>query len=178
MKEMKRNILGFCNLLELTHLNEEFALIGICHADAQAARRTPPKNQLHDAFHFAKLSWFRVKPALRPEDAGIRGEGSIEEESGQVEANIHAAGDKHAVERVALGRRDPLPEIGNRWEDAQAFSDTGLEEGELADFFLEGRTRYRLVGNVGVDFAQDAVVDERVGDDVEEDGANGGGRCV
>ena len=108
----------------------------------------------------------------------IRGEGLIKEESGEIEANIHTTGDKEAVEGVTLGGSDPFAEICNRWENTEAFSNAGLEIWKLADFFFESRTRYRVVGNVSIDFALDTVVDKRIRDDVEEDGANGCGRCV
>ncbi len=102
----------------------------------------------------------------------------IKKESGEVEANIHATRDKHAVEGVALGRCDPFAEICNRWKDTQAFSNTGLEVGELAYFVLESRRRNRVVGNVSVDFAEDTIVHEGISDDMEKDCADGCSCCV
>ncbi len=102
----------------------------------------------------------------------------IKKESWEIEANIYATRDKHAVKGVALGRRDPFAEIRNRRKDTQAFSNTGLEVGELAYFVLESRRRDCVVGNVSVDFAEDTIVHERVGDDMEKDCADGCSCCV
>ena len=46
-----------------------------------------------------------------------------------------------------------------------------LELGELADFDFKGWTRYRVVGNLSVDFALDTFVNDRICDHVDENGA-------
>ena len=124
------------------------------------------------------MSRFRIKPALRPKNARIRVEGLSDEESGKIEANIHTPRYEETVQSVALGGSDSFAEIRDRWKYSQAFCNACLEIGKLADFVFERGTRQRIVGNVSVNLALQTAVDEGVCDDVEEDGANGCGRCV
>ena len=124
------------------------------------------------------MSRFCIEPALRPENSRIRAKDLIEKKPRKIEANVHTTGNKEPVQGVTFGWRDPFAEICNWWKDTQSFSNAGLEVGKLADLVFKGRTRYRVVGNMNVDFVLDTFVNDRICDDVEEDGANGCGCCV
>ena len=128
------------------YLDKKLALIRVRHPDSQTSSRAPSKNQFHDTLHLTQSLAFCVKPALRPENFGIRTEHAIKEKARKIETNVHSSRDKYVIENISCGRRNTFAKIGDRYKDAQTFSYTCLEVGEFADFFFP---RWRGDGAVG-----------------------------
>lgn len=79
-----------------------------------------------------------VQPALGPEDFGVGAERRVQEQPGEIESDVYATREDKAVERVAHGGRNAFTEVSDGREDAEAFTDAGLEVGEFSDLVFEG----------------------------------------
>lgn len=92
--------------------------------------------------------------------------------------DIGIARDEDVFESITSGRGALGHETGERRPDAKAFFDAGLEVGELFGFGVADGGGYGAGAVGGQDFGEEARVDTGVGEEVEEDAADGGGGGV